>query len=322
MAELQISGYGGINKLVYSSDNLDVLPSDDEVRVKVLVAGINVIDTKIRQGTSFAAKTRGDRFPWTIGFDMAGEVVKGRHEFHKGDLVAGLVGFPMTGGAYSSENNFKISDLVKIPKGVSVMEAGALPMAGLTAYQALFDVGHLKSGETVVVNGASGGVGHLAVQLAKKAGARVLAICSQPNVDFVKSLGADEVESYEDELYLRWQSEADLVLDLVGGQSGINTLSLLKMKSRMISVPTASYQAVKLAATNLTSEVLGMVVKPNIEELTKLLEMLKNGDLKVHISQSFYLKDGARAHSMMETGSTTGKLVFIPNGILKSVDNK
>ena len=233
-------------------------PADDQVRVKVLAAGVNVIDTKIRQGSSFAAKSRGERFPWVIGFDMAGEIVRGRQDFRKGDLVAGLVGFPMDGGAYSSENNFKLTDLVKIPKGCSVKAAGALPLAGLTAYQALFDVGRLRAGESVVISGASGGVGHLAVQLAKKAGARVLAICSEKNFDFVRDLGADEVESYEEDSYMHWQSEADMVLDLIGGQSGINCLSLLKI------IPRDEKNEVSLSVLYLD----------NIGEINSLLDLL------------------------------------------------
>ena len=317
MSVLQITGYGGINRLSFAEDNPLPPPADDQVRVKVLAAGVNVIDTKIRQGSSFAAKSRGERFPWVIGFDMAGEIVRGRQDFRKGDLVAGLVGFPMDGGAYSSENNFKIAELVKIPKGCSIKAAGALPLAGLTAYQALFDVGRLRAGETVVISGASGGVGHLAVQLAKKAGARVLAISSPKNFDFVKDLGADEVESYEEDSYMHWQSEADMVLDLVGGQSGINCLSLLKLKTRMVSVPTATYQSVKLAASNLSSEVLGMVVKPNNDELRNLLDMLARGELRVHISESFYLRDGSRAHSVIGSGHAVGKLILLPNGIVR-----
>ena len=306
MSVLQITGYGGINRLQFAEDYPLQPPADDQARVKVLAAGVNVIDTKIRQGSSFAAKSRGERFPWVIGFDMAGEIVRGRQDFRKGELVAGLVGFPMDGGAYSSENNFKIAELVKIPKGCSVKAAGALPLAGLTAYQALFDVGRLRAGETVVISGASGGVGHLAVQLAKKAGARVLAISSPKNFDFVKDLGADEVESYEEDSYMHWQSEADMVLDLVGGQSGINCLSLLKLKTRMVSVPTATYQSV-----------LGMVVKPNNDELRNLLDMLARGELRVHISESFYLRDGSRAHSVIGSGHAVGKLILLPNGIVR-----
>ncbi len=320
MSQLQISAYGDVSKLVFNEDETIPALNKDEVTVLVGAAGVNVIDTKIRQGTNFAAKTRGDNFPWTIGFDLAGTVTavpRGCKTFKKGDKVCGLVGFPLAGGAYCSQGNFKQTELVKIPKGCSLKAAGALPLAGLTAYQALFDVGHLKEGETVIVAGASGGVGHIAVQLAKKAGARVLAIASRKNHEFLHTLGVDDVEDYQNEQCLRWQSEADLVIDLVGGQTAISILSLLKIQSRMVSVPTISYQAVKLAASNLSSEVLGMVVKPNIEQLTKLLAMMAHGDLKVHISESFYLRDGAKAHNLIETGHTTGKIILLPNGIIR-----
>lgn len=116
---------------------------------------------------------------------------------------------------------------------------------------------------------------------------------------------------------MHWQSEADMVLDLVGGQSGINCLSLLKLKTRMVSVPTATYQSVKLAASNLSSEVLGMVVKPNNDELRNLLDMLARGELRVHISESFYLRDGSRAHSVIGSGHAVGKLILLPNGIVR-----
>lgn len=321
MSMLQLTAFGGVNKLVYTEN--DELPElqNDEIQVSVSVAGVNAIDTKIRQGTSFAAKTRGGRLPWIIGFDMSGEVVavpKGCKLFKKGDLVCGLVGFPLEGGAYCSLGNFKQNELVKLPKGIDIKAAGALPLVGLTAYQSLFDVGHLKAGETVIISAAAGGVGHIAVQLAKKAGARVLAIASKENHEFLKSLGADDVEEYHNDECLRWQSEADLIIDLVGGQSAISNLSLLKVHSRMVSVPTMTFQAVKLAASNLSSEVLGMVVKPNLEQLKELLDMVNKDELKVKISSSFFLKDGAKAHNLIGDGHVVGKIILLPNGIIRS----
>lgn len=322
MSRLELCAYGGVENLVFNEDNSVEPPEANEVQVKILTAGVNVIDTKIRQGTSFAAKTRGERFPWVIGYDMSGEVVKvprGCTEFKKGDRVCGLVGFPLSGGAYSSVNNFVASELVKVPDECKIKAAGALPLAGLTAYQALFDIGRLKEGQTVIISAAAGGVGHLAVQLAKIAGARVMGICSKENHEFVRSLGADCVVDYHNEECLKWQSEADLFIDLVGGQSAINNLSLLKINSTMVSVPTITYQAVKLAATNMAVNVAGMVVKQNINQLKKLLEYVVSGDLKVHISESFFLRDGAKAHAVLSGGHAVGKLILLPNGIVREL---
>ena len=117
MSALELCAYGGVENLVFNDSTEVTSPKKDEVQVKILAAGVNVIDTKIRLGTSFAAKTRGERFPWVIGFDMSGEVVKvpkDCEDFQKGDKVCGLVGFPLNGGAYSSLNNFQASELIKI----------------------------------------------------------------------------------------------------------------------------------------------------------------------------------------------------------------
>ncbi len=321
MSVLQVTSYGDVSCLKFSQETLDLPLADDEAKVKVLVVSVNPIDTKIRQGTNFAAKTRGNRLPWVIGYDMAGEIIAlprdYQGDFKIGDKVCGMVGFPLEAGAYTSVGNFKLADLVKIPENCTIKQAGALPIAGLTAYQALFEVGKLQRDETVVISAAAGGVGHIAVQLAKDAGARVLAIASKVNHPFLRKLGADEVADYANDECLRWQSEADLVIDLVGGQSAISNLSLLNINSRMVSVPTMSYQAVKLAATNLSSEVLGMVVKPNLKELQDLLEKIAQKKLYVHISESFYLKDGAKAHTIIEDGHTVGKIILLPNGIVR-----
>ncbi len=320
MPKLELRAYGGIENLIYSDDDAVRDPESGEVQVKVLAAGVNVIDTKIRQGTSFAAKTRGDKLPWVIGFDMSGEVVKvpaGGGEFKEGDLVCGLVGFPLTGGAYSSVNNFRASELVRIPEGCGVKAAGALPLAGTTAYQALFDTGGLRPGQTVIISAAAGGVGHLAVQLAKKRGARVFGICSPENHEFVRGLGADAVSDYRGEEYLRWQSEADLFIDLVGGQNAINSFSLLKLNATMVSVPTATYQAVRLAASDMKINIAGMVVKQNRSHLKRLLDMAAAGELRVRVSESFYLRDGARAHAVIASGHAVGKLILLPNGIVR-----
>lgn len=322
MSALELRAYGGVENLVFNDSTEVALPEKDEVQVRILAAGVNVIDTKIRQGTSFAAKTRGERFPWTIGFDMSGEVVKvpkDCEDFQEGDLVCGLVGFPLNGGAYSSVNNFQASELIKIPEGCGIKVAGALPLAGLTAYQALFDIGHLQPEQTVIISAAAGGVGHIAVQLAKNAGARVLGICSKENHKFVKGLGADAVAEYDNEECLKWQSEADLFIDLVGGQSAINNLSLLKLNATMVSVPTITYQAVRLAATDMSINVAGMVVKHNKLQLKKMLDMIADGELKVHISESFFLKDGAKAHAVIGCGHTVGKVILLPNGIVREV---
>lgn len=316
MSELQLVSYGGIENLKYVKSEEIQTPKDNAVSLKVFAAGVNVIDTKIRNGSSFAAKQRGDVFPWVLGFDVAGEVMScgsiASNKWKKGDRVCGLVGFPNQAGAYRTSGLYNADELVSIPHSVGMREAAALPLAGLTAWQALFEVGRLKKEETVIVSGAAGGVGHLCVQLAHQAGARVYAIASKKNHAFLKSLGADDVSEYHEDEFLRWQSEADLIIDLVGGQCAISTLSLLKINSRMVSVPTVTCQAVRLAATNLSSVVLGMVVRPDVTQLQHLLSLVAEGKLKVCVSEAFALKDGALAHKKIEEGHALGKMVLIP----------
>lgn len=312
MAQLRITRFGGTDVLEIAEIHLSE-PVGDEVILDVLYASVNPVDTKTRAGLGWAAQAHKDELPWTPGFDVCGVVqalgpdVK---DLEVGQRVCGMV---MQGGAYASQMKASSALLVPVPKKMTHAQAAALPVAGLTAWQALIEHAELKSGETVVIFAAAGGVGHLAVQIAGSLGAHVIALASEENHDFLRKLGAETVLDYHDPHALDpWRNQVDVVLDLVGGQTGLNALYLLKADGRQVTVPTVAAEQIKTAAATISRRALGMLVHPEVEQLKQLLDLAAQGKLQVHVSRVYPLHEGAKAHQAIENGHTRGKLLLDP----------
>lgn len=308
MKQLVINAFGGPEQLQLVETDHTPLASN-QVRVKMRYAGVNPIDAKTRAGLGWGAEAIKDRLPWSPGFEAMGEVLEVGSEvcrFMPGDRVFGLV----AGGAYGEELVANCDDLMPVPDEVTDSMAGGLALAGTTAWQALDRYGLLQQGERVLISAAAGGVGHLAVQLAKTQGATVVALASSDNHDFVKAQGADEVVDYHDEAAVAAISPVDLFLDLVGGTSGESLLSQVKPNGRVVTVPTITADKVIAAAEQRGIKATGMLKENNQDHLALLAEAVAQGRLKVEISRVFELADGAEAHRQIETGHTRGKVLL------------
>ncbi|WP_298720034.1 NADP-dependent oxidoreductase [uncultured Oceanisphaera sp.] len=308
MKQLVIEAFGGPEQLTLVETEHPPLTAS-QIRLKMHFAGVNPVDAKTRAGLGWGAKAVKDRLPWSPGFEVMGEVQEVGSEvcrFMSGDRVFGLV----SGGGYGEELVVDCNEMLPVPEAVSDEMAAGLALAGLTAWQGLTEHGGLKAGERVLIAAAAGGVGHLAVQLAKDMGATVVALGSPANHDFLRSLGADEVIDYRDEAALNALAPVDLLFDLVGGTSGCSLLSHVKSGGRVVTVPTITADEVMAAARRQGLTASGMLKTNDIEQLEQLVQAVAEGRLKVEVSQVFPLADGVAAHRQIETGHTRGKILL------------
>ncbi|SFR82647.1 NADPH2:quinone reductase [Marinobacter daqiaonensis] len=288
-------------------------PGPDQVCVRVAAAGVNPIDWKTRRGLGFVARQIEDDLPWIPGYDMAGEVVSVGDRVSTlvpGDRVLGMVGFPVDGGACAQYVLAPSAELAIVPEELDLLHAGGLPLAGLTAWQALFEVGNLEKGQKVLVHAGAGGVGHLAVQFALERGAHVVATASAENRDFLAGLGVHEVIDYHQVDFVNECYGLDLVLDLVGGSVGRRSLHTLSEQGVLVTVPTATADEVISEAERMGLRAHGITVRPDVFQLEEILELIEDGDVRVHVDGVFPLADAPAAHRLLEGGHVRGKLVL------------
>jgi NADPH:quinone reductase-like Zn-dependent oxidoreductase len=312
-----IDGYGGSERLAVRDLPDPGTPGPGEVLVRVRAAGVNPIDWKVRQGKlRFVMPAK---FPLVLGHDLAGEVVALGPEvarFQPGDQVFGGVDPRAHGGSYAELVLAREGELAAKPSALSYEEAAALPVAGVTALQALRDKGELVAGEKVLVNGASGGVGHFAVQIAAVMGAKVTGVTSRKNLDFVRSLGAQEVINYEEEGFTGRDDEWDVIFDAVGNSSYRDSEPALSRDGGIyVSTQVNPRLFIDVALTTLGA-LLGqkkrartIMVKPQAEDLAVLARMTEQGRLRPEIQQAFSLTEIGKAHDLSESGHVRGKLV-------------
>ena len=308
MKQLVIKAFGDVGQLELVQRDAPPLATN-EVRVKMHFAGVNPVDAKTRAGLGWCAEAIKDQLPWTPGFEMMGTVLERGAEvsiYQVGDRVFGL----LTGDGYSEQLVVPANALLRVPSSVSDEAAAGLSLAGITAWQGLTEHGALKAGERVLISAAAGGVGHLAVQLAKDLGATVVALASPQNHEFLRSLGADEVLDYRDEAQLSALAPVDLLLDLVGGASGLSLLSQVKPGGRVVSVPTNTAESIITAASTQGLSATGMLKHNDKQQLAKLMQALAEQRIRVEISHIYPLSEGAAAHRQIETGHTRGKILL------------
>lgn len=311
MTQLQITAFGDPSVLRLNP-SLDKVPADGEVRVRICFAGVNPIDAKTRAGLGWAAAQNKDKLPWTPGYDVAGVVEKigpGVTVLAEGDRVCGMVGFPLAAGGYGESVVAREEELVRLEQ-IGLRQGAALPLAGLTAWQGLFEHGALKAGQRVLILAGAGGVGHLAVQFASAYGAEVVATASRDNHSFLHGLGASRMVDYHDADWVTQVGQVDLVLDLVGGESGKAALACVKPGGRLVTVPTITAQQIKEAAAGCAIEVLGMLVHPDRQQLSQMLTLLRQGEVQVTVAGEYALAEGALAHQAIEQGHVRGKLLL------------
>jgi NADPH:quinone reductase-like Zn-dependent oxidoreductase len=279
-------------------------PMPTEVLVRVAAAGVNPVDWKVRTRGGFL----GDP-PFTVGWDVAGVVEEagfGVTRFAPGDRVFGMPRFPGEAAAYAEYVTSPSRQLARIPDGVGDVEAAALPLAGLTAWQALVETADVQEGQRVLVLGAAGGVGHLAVQIAKARGAYVIGTASAAKHAFLAELGADEAVDYTTEAVEERVRDADVVLDLVGAEA----LSTLRDGGIYVAVASGGGLDALRERAGDRVRVTSILVEPDRAGLEALADLAARGALRPHVAQTLPLADAARAHALSETGRTQGKLVL------------
>lgn len=281
-------------------------PAEGEVLIRVRAAGVNPVDAAVRGGFY---PLLGEP-PYTIGWDVAGEVTKlgkGVSNLKVGDQVFGMPNFPKQAAAYAEIVAVPAEEIVLRPAALGIEEAGALPLAGLTAWQGLVEKANLKAGQRVFIQGAAGGVGHLAVQIAKAKGAYVVASASGEKLDFLRSLGADEVIDYKVTDFATLGETFDIVFDPLDEANAVKSLKVLKKGGvlvRLLGSGDAKAQAER------EGKVLHQImVAPDGEALAALAELVEQGKLKVHIGGSFKLEDAPAAHAFLAT-KPVGKVVL------------
>lgn len=273
-------------------------PADGEVLIRVRAASVNPVDWKQRQGNYDL------ELPVVLGTDVSGTVEASAADgFAEGDEV---FGFP-TGGGYAELATASADKIAKKPEGVSHEQAAGIPVAGLTAWQALHDRGGIESGKTVLIAGAAGGVGHFAVQFARVAGARTIGTGSSRNRDFVLGLGADEYVDYTQQDVGESVSGVEIAVDTVGGETTATLVPTLAEGGVLVTIAGAPPEA-EAAERGARAELL--VMQSNGEQLARIAELVASGEVKVELAETLPLSDARRAHELSESGHTRGKIVL------------
>lgn len=283
-------------------------PAAGEVLIKVKASALNPQDYKIRNGLG---DYLGLKFPIILGCEIAGviEAVGGAVDgFQTGDSVYGFI---TTRQAHAEYVAAKTEDIAVMPKSLNYEEAAAIPVGALTAWRAIFDTADLQSGQTILMIGASGGVGSIAVQLAKTKGARVVAVASGRNAEFVKNLGADEFIDYRTQDFTRLVKDADVVLDLVGGASLEKAYQSVKKDGFVVTLPEA--QPIEELEAKYGIRSAWSVIEPSAEKLTAAGKLADEGKIKPHVEKVFDLSEARQALTLLEKGEVSGKIVLRVN---------
>ena len=287
-------------------------PIQTEVLVRVTAAGLNPVDWKIRR---YGGDPRAvGEPPLVLGWDVAGvvEEAAGRvTRFAPGDRVFGMPWFPRLARAYAEYVTAPARQLARTPGGLTDVEAGGLPLAGLTAWQSLVDVAEVGAGDRVLIHAAAGGVGHIAVQIAKARGAYVMGTARGDRRDFLVDIGIDEPIDYTSARFEEIASDVDVVLDPIGTEDyGLRSLRTLREGGLLIVLPGGVPEAVATAARDQRLRTTGIQVEPDYCALESLAALVDDGKLTVAIDETFPLAEASQAHRFLEQGRAKGKVVL------------
>lgn len=304
--------FGGPEKIEIRTVEIPQV-QEGEVLIRIKAAGVNPVDYVVREG--YLKDFLTHKFPIIPGWDVAGVVEEsgfGARRFNKGDEVYAYARRPVVQhGTFADYIVLPESYLAKRPKSISWEEAAGIPLVGLTAYQSMYEAGNLQEDQTVLILGASGGVGSLGIQLAKIKGARVIGVASKKNHAFMEELGADATIDYKEtdiaeEVKAIVPDGVDLIFDCASGETLQQSLSALKPSGKLVSIlhngegldPAIDFEYV--------------FVEPNATQLDHLREFADAGHLKVHVSGTFSLDEAAEALKQIQTTHTTGKIIVVP----------
>ncbi|MEU1160371.1 NADP-dependent oxidoreductase [Streptomyces sp. NPDC090075] len=283
-------------------------PLPTEVLVRVRAIGLNPLEARLRAG-EFPLLGRP---PFVLGWDISGVVEEASQSwrFRPGDEVFGMPRFPQAANAYAEVVSAPALHVVRKPASLSHVEAAALPIVGLTAWQGLVDLGGVREGDRVLVHGGGGGVGHVAIQIAKARGAHVIATAAGSKRKFVEGLGADEVIDYTAVDFTEAVRDVDVVLDTIGGDTVERSLEVLRPGGHLVTAVAeedteliARYEAAGMRFS-------GIGVDPDPVALRGLVELVEQGRLRVHVQETFPFERVADAHRLLDAGHLQGKLVL------------
>lgn len=290
------------------------VPAGAEFLVRVIAAGVNPIDAKTRAGSgAFPAIAS---FPCVLGNDFSGVVVQSPYDAHPikvGDDVYGMMTVPRFSGSYAEYVSVPAMQIARKPKGLSHIQAAGIPIAALTAWGAAIQVGKVHEGQKVLIHAGAGGVGYLAVQLARYFGAYVTATGSAANLPWLEELGAHRVIDYRTSRFEDSVSDQDLVIDLVGNvyaDTGTRSLGVLRRGGLLVNVPSGSWPTLKADAAAAGRRGTGYKVSADGAALAVISRLIESGDLNVNIERTFPLAEIAAAHTLLEAGHVRGKLVI------------
>jgi len=284
------------------------VPGPSQVLVAVHAAGLNPTDWKHRTRRGFLPDP-----PFVLGYDVSGAVEAvgfGVTLFQPGDEVFGMLPYPNGVGSHAEYVTGPARAFAAKPRTLTHVEAGALPLAGLTAWQALVDTADVRPGQRVLIHAAAGGVGHLAVQIAKARGAHVIGTASAANHDFVRGLGADEVVDYHTTDVAETVRDVDVVVDPLGGESLLRSLVSLRRGGILVSLLGGGPELAEQAAAKGV-RAAAMLVEADHAGMVAIADLVEAGKLRPTIAGTFPLAEAAKAHALGEAGHTAGKLVLV-----------
>ncbi|MFF3918038.1 NADP-dependent oxidoreductase [Streptomyces sp. NPDC001852] len=284
-------------------------PGPNQVLVRVRAAGVNPTDWKHRATGGFLGEP-----PFVLGWDVSGEVAEtgiGVAAFRPGDEVFGMLPYPYGHGSHAEYVIAPVRALTHKPASIDHTQAGALPLVSLTAWQALTEHADVRPGQRVLIHAAAGGVGHVAVQIAKARGAYVIGTASAGKHGFLREIGVDEPLDYRTTDVTAAVRDVDVVLDTLGGDTSVESLKVLRPGGVVVSILPVGSQDFHDEAERLGVRAVRMLVDADRSGMREIAQLAESGKLRATIAGTFPLAEAAKAHEVGDTGRTTGKLVLL-----------
>ena len=306
MKAVRIHSYGGSEVLSYEETPRPI-PGEGDVLIRVHATSVNPFDVAVRSG--YMASYFNYSFPLILGTDVSGvieEVGPGVTNFSPGDAVFTRAGV-FRDGAYAEYALATAADVTAKPRSLDHIHTAALPHATLTAWFALFDMANLTKGQTVLIHGAAGGVGHVAVQLAKLRGAKVIGTASK-NIDLLESLGVDQRINYAETPFEEIAHDVDVVLDTIGGDTQQRSWATLKKGGMLVSTIQAPSE--ETAAAHGVRQGMVYAAPPIRQTLAEVAKWVDEGKIKPVVSEVIPLRDVQKAHQVIQRNHTRGKIVL------------
>lgn len=305
MKAIIVNNYSGPEVLQYRDAEIPTVQSD-EILIQVCYAGVSPFDAHVRAGGF--QNSPDYSLPIILGWEVSGIVAAVGEKVKRFKVEDAIFAHPSVyrnGGGYAEFVCVKESEAALKPPEVSYVQAAAVAMNALTAWQALFDAARLTQGQTVLIHAAAGGVGHLAVQLARWKGAKVIAVASTRNRQFLMKLGVDQFIDYTRERFEEHTQEVDVVLDTLGGEVLTRSFSITKKNGVVVSL--VDFNQIK-NASSFGIKGVNVIVESNAEQLVQIAELMVTGKLEAHIAQVFSLNEVSEAHRLIDSGHVRGKI--------------